>query len=122
MTRLPFSTDSVLESLGDGFQAFDRDWRYAYLNRRAEQILGRSREELLGKVCWEEYPQAVGTQFHRNYLQAMETGAPVVFEYFCPHEKTWAEFSLHPYPGGLGAFTRDITVPGGTPIRAPASA
>jgi PAS domain S-box-containing protein len=33
----------------------------------------------------------------------------VVFEYFCPHEKTWAEFSLHPYPGGLGAFTRDIT-------------
>jgi PAS domain S-box-containing protein len=39
----------------------------------------------------------------------METGKPVVFEFFCPHEKNWAEFSLHPYGGGLGVFTHDIT-------------
>jgi PAS domain S-box-containing protein len=109
MTSLPFSTDAVLESLNDGFQAFDLEWRYVYLNRRAEQILGRSRDELLGKVCWEEYPEAVGTPFHAHYLEAAETGANVVFESFCPHEKRWAEFSLHPYPGGVGAFTRDIT-------------
>jgi PAS domain S-box-containing protein len=109
MTPLPFTTDAILESLSDGFQAFDRQWRYAYLNRRAEQILGRKREELLGKVCWEEYPQAVGTEFHQKYLEAMQTGKLVTFEYFCPHEKRWAEFSLQPYPGGLGAFTRDIT-------------
>jgi PAS domain S-box-containing protein len=109
MTHLPFSTDAILESLNDGFQAFDREWRYAYLNQRAEQILGRKREELLGKVCWEEYPEAVGTEFHAHYLHAMESGEPVVFESFCPHEERWAEFSLHPYPGGLGALTRDIT-------------
>ena len=109
MTYLPFSTDVVLESLGDGFQAFDHEWRYVYLNQRAEQILGRKREELLGKVCWEEYPDAVGTEFHQNYLRAMAAGKPVTFEFFCPHDSTWVEFSLHPYAGGLGAFTRDIT-------------
>jgi PAS domain S-box-containing protein len=109
MSQLPFSTDVVLESLNDGFQAFDREWRYAYLNRRAEQILGQTREELLGKVCWEQYPEAVGTDFHARYVEAMESRRTVVFESFCPHEKKWAEFSLHPYPGGLGAFTRDIT-------------
>jgi PAS domain S-box-containing protein len=102
MTHLPFSTDAVLESLGDGFQAFDREWRYVYLNRRAERILGRRREELIGRVCWEEYPEAVGTEFHRNYLRAMSTGKPVVFEFFCPHDSTWVEFSLHPYPGWPG--------------------
>jgi PAS domain S-box-containing protein len=106
---LPFSTEAVLESLPDGFQAFDRDWRYVYLNRRAEQILGRPRAELLGRVCWAEYPEAVGTPFHAKYLEAMEAGRTVVFEDFCPHEETWVEFTLHPYPGGLGAFTRDIT-------------
>jgi PAS domain-containing protein len=63
MADLPFSTDAVLESLGDAFQAFDRQWRYVYLNRRAEQILQRRREELLGKVFWEEFPAAVGTDF-----------------------------------------------------------
>lgn len=108
-TRLPFSPDAVLESLNDGFQAFDREWRYAYLNRCAEKFLGRKREELLGKVCWEEYPEAVGTEFHARHLEAMETGKPATFEYLWPHEKRWAEFSLHPYPDGLGAFTRDIT-------------
>lgn len=107
--HLPFSTDLILESLPEGFQAFDREWRYVYLNQRAEQILGRRREELLGKVCWEEYPEAVGTPFHQKYLKAVQTGQSVVFEFFCPHENQWAEFSLHPYPGGLGAFTRDIT-------------
>ena len=104
-----YHTDRFLESLPDGFQAFDRAWRYVYLNARAEQILGRGREELLGKVCWEEYPEAVGTPFHQKYLEAMETGQTVVFEFFCPHEENWVEFSLHPHPGGLGAFTRDIT-------------
>jgi PAS domain S-box-containing protein len=105
----PYPSDTILESLPDGFQAFDREWRYVYLNRRAEQILARSREELLGKVCWQEYPEAVNSPFHQRYLEAMETGRTVVFEHFCPHENTWVEFSLHPYPGGLGAFTRDIT-------------
>lgn len=105
----PFNTDVILESLPDGFQAFDREWRYVYLNKQAEQILDRSREELLGKVCWKEYPEAVGTPFHQKYLEAMETGRAIVFEDYCPQEDTWVEFALHPYPGGLGAFTKDIT-------------
>jgi PAS domain-containing protein len=43
MTHPPFSTDAVIESLdslGESFFAFDRSWRYIYLNRRAEQMLG----------------------------------------------------------------------------------
>lgn len=106
---LPFQTEVVLETLPDGVQAFDRQWRYVYVNVRAEQILGRSRHELLGKVCWDEYPEVVGTPFHARYLEAMEGGRPVVFEDFCPHEQTWVEFSLHPWLGGLAVFQRDIT-------------
>lgn len=105
----PFTTDIILESLTDGFQAFDREWRYVYLNKRAEQILGRPRHELLGKICWQEYPDVVDTPFHRNYLEAMANGRTVVFEEFCPHEETWVEFTLHPYEGGLGSFSKDIT-------------
>lgn len=108
-SRFPFAPETVLEGLPDGFQAFDREWRYVYLNRRAEQMLGREREELLGNVCWDEYPEAVGTEFHRRHLEAVATGETVVFEHLCPRENTWVELSLHPYPGGLGAFSRDIS-------------
>ena len=100
---------AVLETISEGFQAFDRQWRYIYLNGQAERILGRKREELLGKVCWEEYPEAVGTPFHQHYLDAMETGEIRVFEDFCPHRKNWIEISLHPSPEGLVAYSRDIT-------------
>lgn len=109
MTHLPFNTDIVLENLPDGCQVFDQDWHYVYLNQRAEQILGRSREELIGKVCWEEYPEAVGTPFHAKYLEAMTTERTVIFEEFCPHESNWVEFTLYRYPDGVTALTKDIT-------------
>ena len=45
----------VLESIGDNFIALDRAWCFAYINRAAEMVLGRRREELLGKNIWSEF-------------------------------------------------------------------
>lgn len=108
-TPLSFRPEVVLESLPGGFQAFDRQWRYVYVNARAEQMLGRSRHELLGKVCWDEFPEVVGTSFHARCLEAMEGSRPVVFEDFCPYEQIWVEFSLNPWAEGLAVFQHDIT-------------
>jgi PAS domain-containing protein len=33
----------------DAFYAVDRRWRFTYANRRAQELWGRSQEELLGK-------------------------------------------------------------------------
>jgi PAS domain-containing protein len=41
-----------LEGFGpfsDAFYAIDRRWRVTYTNRRAQELWGRSKEELLGK-------------------------------------------------------------------------
>jgi PAS domain S-box-containing protein len=109
MTHVPFSPDTVLESLGDGFQAFDRQWHTVYLNHRAEQALRCKREDLLDKIYWDVYPELQGTDLHRNCHEAMKSGKPLLFEVSHPHEKKWTEYSLHPYSDGLGIFTRDIT-------------
>jgi PAS domain-containing protein len=45
---------TILESITDAFVAFDRDWRYTYVNRAAAQILHKTPEELLGKQVWNE--------------------------------------------------------------------
>lgn len=34
----------ILESITDGFYALDNDWRFTYVNRRAEELFGISRE------------------------------------------------------------------------------
>src|SRR4028118_246147 len=39
----------ILESISDAFCAVDHEWRFTYVNRKAEEIWGRPREGLLGK-------------------------------------------------------------------------
>lgn len=107
--EITFDTTALLESLPNACQVFDQQWRYVYLNAEAERRLGRSREQLAGKVFWEVYPERVGTPFHASCLEAIKTGKTIVFEDFLPQEGKWVEFSLHPYPGGLCVFQRDIT-------------
>src|SRR5215203_4607002 len=51
-----WATDT-LESISDAFYAVDGEWRFTYVNGKAEELWGRSREELLGKNIWEEFPR-----------------------------------------------------------------
>jgi PAS domain S-box-containing protein len=46
-------TADILESISDAFNAVDSEWRFTYLNRRTEELWGRSRRELLGKIYWD---------------------------------------------------------------------
>ncbi len=39
----------VFGTFSDAFYAVDRRWRFTYVNRRAQELWGRSKEELLGK-------------------------------------------------------------------------
>jgi len=39
----------VLRTFSDAFYAVDRQWRVTYVNRRAQELWDRSKEELLGK-------------------------------------------------------------------------
>lgn len=48
-------TDSILESISDGVFTVDEDWKVTSFNRAAEEITGISREEALGKRCWEVF-------------------------------------------------------------------
>ena len=50
----------------DAFITFDHNWRYTYVNERAVQLLGRPREDLLGQVVWELFPDTVGELTYRE--------------------------------------------------------
>src|SRR5436190_4386715 len=52
---------NILENTTDGFFAVDSDWKVTYINAQAEGIVGRSRNELLGGVLWERFPELVGS-------------------------------------------------------------
>ncbi len=100
---------NTLESITDAFYAVDHEWRFTYLNRQAECMLRRTREELLGKNLWEEFPQAAAARFYEKYHEAAESGASVHFEEFYAPLGHWAEVHAYPSDDGLAVYFRDIS-------------
>jgi PAS domain S-box-containing protein len=100
---------NILESITDGFLALDRQWRFMYVNREAEQLLGKSKQSLLGENIWDKFPEAVGSTFYRQLDKSMSTQAANTFEAFYPPLRRW--FELHAYPSaeGLSVYFRDVT-------------
>ena len=100
---------NILESITDAFFAVDSRWRLTYLNRQAECILQRKREELLGQSLWEAFPEAVGSKFYEKYHEAVESGVSVHLEDFYEPLNYWAEVHAYPSDEGLAVYFRDIT-------------
>jgi PAS domain S-box-containing protein len=99
----------LLESMTDAFYSLDASWHFSYVNGQAERVLGRGREDLLGKVIWDEFPEAFGTVFQANFERAVETGEMVTFEEFYPPLDGWFELRAWPSPDGLSVYFHEIT-------------
>ncbi len=99
----------VLSSIRDGFVIFDYNWRLTYLNDRELEIIGRSREDVLGKSLWELFPDLIGSEFERCARKVMLERNPIELEFYYPSLSGWFEIKIYPTPEGIAAITADIT-------------
>lgn len=107
--RLAERLATTLESITDAFYTVDRDWRFSYVNRRAEEILQRTRDSLLGNDIWEEFPPAVGTELYHAYHRSMRQSETVVLDaFYYEPSGSWYEVSIYPSAQGLAVYFRDI--------------
>jgi PAS domain S-box-containing protein len=102
-------TAGILESITDGFLAFDRDWRFTYANREGARALGRPADELVGKNLWEEFPELAETSFGRLYRRAAEEGRPLELEDYYPPFDAWFRARAYPSEAGLSVYFHDVT-------------
>src|SRR5947207_2596086 len=100
---------NILEKTTDGFFAVDSDWKLTYINAEAEAMVGRSRNELLGGVLWERFPELVGSVFQTNYAQVMVEQVALEFEACDRTGKIWYEVHAYPSNGGVSVFFGDIS-------------
>jgi len=49
------ANEIILESISDGVFTVDHNWRITSFNRAAEEITGTSRDEAIGRYCWEVF-------------------------------------------------------------------
>src|SRR2546421_2971124 len=101
--------DTLLASISEAFSALDRDWRYTDVNDRVAEMAGWPREKMIGRVIWEIFPEAVGTEFHEKALRVMSTGEPSHGEFFYAPWKRWVETRMYKTKDGMVIFRADIT-------------
>lgn len=94
----------TLESISDAFFLLDEDWRFSFLNRQAERLLGRRGEDLLGRTIWDEFPQAIGSTFETGYRGAVAGNCSVRFEEYYRPLAAWFDVDAYPTPEGLAVY------------------
>lgn len=87
--------ETILERIADAIFVLDSAWKFLYLNKQAERILGKNRTELLQKNIWEIFPTTIDSALYPRYHEAMHTGNPVHFEIFYP-PLGWFQISAYP--------------------------
>ncbi|NBB85474.1 MAG: PAS domain S-box protein [Bacteroidetes bacterium] len=99
----------LLESMTDAFVAVDTNWRYTYVNARAEALLQRDRAALLGRSLWEEFPPEAVPTHYEHLQEAVATQATAQYEAYVAPLDRWMEVSAYPFDGGLSIYFDDIT-------------
>ena len=99
-------TRNILESISDGFAAFDRQWRCTYVNDKATDLGRIPRAEILGRNVWDLFPGSANTPLFAELHRAMEDGVFVHFEeHYVPFD-IWFEVDAYPTKDGLAIFGR----------------
>ena len=101
----------ILEGISGGFFALDRQYRFTYWNRAAEEGTGLKRDEVLGKNVFEIFPNARGAEIGEKYRTAMETKTYQCIEtgYRDERFEAWYDIRIYPTENGISVFFQDIT-------------
>jgi PAS domain S-box-containing protein len=104
--------ENVLNRISDAFVAFDNNWNYIYVNKKAEEIIHFPASELIGKNVWKLFPEVVGSKFYHLYLQALSTQQYRFIEDYYKDDKgydMWVENHIYPSPEGISIFFKNVT-------------
>src|ERR1700730_8010202 len=101
---------TVLDGLGEGFYAVDRDWRLILFNSEAAEHFRCAPETVLGRVLWDVFPGTRDTALGQLFFSTMASRKTVRSEtesIIFPGR--WMAYRLFPLGEGIGVVFRDTT-------------
>ncbi|MBC7969586.1 MAG: PAS domain S-box protein, partial [Verrucomicrobia bacterium] len=101
--------DRILSSLREGFLTFDREWRFTYINDRQLEMIGMSRESVMGRNVWDVFPDVVDTEVYHQFHQAMNEHVAVQFEFYYAPFDGWFDHRVYPTEDGIAVFVADVS-------------
>ncbi|UPV76687.1 PAS domain S-box protein (plasmid) [Halorussus limi] len=106
---LQHELDEVFARVDDAFYALDDEYRFTYVNDRAEELLGQPEAELYGQNVWEVLDVADDDPLRKQFETALATQESQIFERFSEPLGIWETVRIYPSESGLSVYFRDIT-------------
>jgi serine phosphatase RsbU (regulator of sigma subunit) len=99
----------AVEGMARPLFVLDDDWRFSYMNPAGAALLGEQVDDVVGRVIWEKYPQAVNSPFEENYRRVVATGRPASFEAWFEPLQIWFQVDAFRTGAGLVVTYDDVT-------------
>ncbi len=101
----------ILDLISDGYFVLDNELVVTQFNRESERLLGRNREDVIGRPLFEAFPEAKGSIFEDYYTLAVREKQALAFEtYFgVPPYENWYDVRVFPHAQGISIFFQVTT-------------
>lgn len=101
---------SLLERIGDGFCALDRDGCLVYANGKATAFFQLAQYPAPGTPLEVIAPGLAQSAIYQSLRRAMEACKPIYFDALYEPGRVWLEIRAYPSEEGVAVFFRDITL------------
>ncbi|MEJ7736305.1 MAG: PAS domain S-box protein [Chitinophagaceae bacterium] len=100
----------ILNSITDGFVAVDKNFTIKFWNTVAEKVIGVKKEDIVGRILWEKYPDFLNSPLHQKLGKVIHDQTTFCFEQHVVFLERWFDATVYPYEDGLFIYFKDITV------------
>ncbi len=99
----------ILESISDAFFALDSQGRFTYVNKKAADLWGMDREQLIGRSLWDVFPEFIGSEMQHAYEEVVARRESFAIEFYYPPTGAWLDIRAYPADDGLSVYFVDFT-------------
>jgi len=99
---------NILESITDVFFTLNHQWQFVFVNEEAERYWQKGREEIIGRVIWEWFPEAL-PECYPLFIEAMGRKEASHFEIKGFNSDVPYEVHIYPSEDGLSVYYHNIS-------------
>ena len=99
----------VFDRITDGYFILNKEGKCTYVNAQGALIVGKSKEEILGKYYYELYKPETELNSSLKFESVMDSKLNSHNQVFDLFSKKWLEFYAYPFDSGMSIFIRDVT-------------
>ncbi|AFZ06993.1 multi-sensor hybrid histidine kinase [Oscillatoria nigro-viridis PCC 7112] len=99
----------IVDRMAEAFISINSEWHCTYANHKAEQLLNRKRQHLIGKNIWTIFSIDLTSELYKYCHQAIATPTAIEFEEHYPSLNKWLRIRLIKSEDGLLIYFQDTT-------------